>query len=48
MPLPDRFSDWFASRGWSLHPHQATLLEADDPSLLLIAPTGGGDRKSVV
>ncbi|MEL6599388.1 MAG: ligase-associated DNA damage response DEXH box helicase [Pseudomonadota bacterium] len=42
MPLPDRFSDWFASRGWSLHPHQATLLEADDPSLLLIAPTGGG------
>ena len=44
MPaLPPRFSDWFASRGWSLHPHQQDMLDrADAASLLLIAPTGGG------
>ena len=41
--LPPRFSDWFAARGWSLHPHQAEMLaRAADPALLLIAPTGGG------
>ena len=42
-PLPPVFSEWFSSRGWSVHPHQqAMLARADDPALLLIAPTGGG------
>ncbi|MEP2890259.1 ligase-associated DNA damage response DEXH box helicase [Tateyamaria sp.] len=41
--LPPQFSDWFASRGWSIHPHQQDMLDrASDPALLLIAPTGGG------
>ncbi|MEO0402838.1 MAG: ligase-associated DNA damage response DEXH box helicase [Pseudomonadota bacterium] len=41
--LPQKFSDWFASKGWSIHPHQQHMLErAADPALLLIAPTGGG------
>ena len=41
--LPQRFADWFASRGWSLHPHQAEMLaRRGEPALLLIAPTGGG------
>ncbi|MFY9211100.1 MAG: ligase-associated DNA damage response DEXH box helicase [Aestuariivita sp.] len=41
MPRP--FTDWFTSKGWSIHPHQLAMLErADDPALLLIAPTGGG------
>jgi len=36
-------SDWFAARGWTLHPHQQAMLErAGDPACLLIAPTGGG------
>ncbi len=43
MDLPPALSDWFAARGWSLHPHQAQMLaRAGEPSLLLIAPTGGG------
>ncbi|QQA41653.1 ligase-associated DNA damage response DEXH box helicase [Pelagovum pacificum] len=41
--LPTAFEDWFASRGWSIHPHQAEMLDrADEPALMLIAPTGGG------
>ncbi len=41
--LPPLFADWFASRGWSVHPHQAEMLaRADAPALLLVAPTGGG------
>ncbi|WP_223428611.1 ligase-associated DNA damage response DEXH box helicase [Tateyamaria pelophila] len=41
--LPTRFHNWFARRGWSIHPHQQDMLDrAADPSLLLIAPTGGG------
>ncbi|WP_375260976.1 ligase-associated DNA damage response DEXH box helicase [Palleronia sp.] len=41
--LPPRFADWFATRGWTVHPHQQDMLDrADEPSLLLIAPTGGG------
>ncbi|MGR3321683.1 MAG: ligase-associated DNA damage response DEXH box helicase [Pseudooceanicola sp.] len=41
--LPPPFPDWFAARGWSVHPHQQAMLDrADDPALLLIAPTGGG------
>jgi ATP-dependent Lhr-like helicase len=41
--LPPLFSEWFAAKGWSFHPHQRSMLtRADDPALLLIAPTGGG------
>ncbi|MEM6757953.1 MAG: ligase-associated DNA damage response DEXH box helicase [Pseudomonadota bacterium] len=41
--LPTIFNDWFSSRGWQIHPHQQAMLDrAADPSLLLIAPTGGG------
>ena len=41
--LPDTFTDWFTRRGWSVHPHQADMLDrANAPALLLIAPTGGG------
>jgi ATP-dependent helicase Lhr and Lhr-like helicase len=41
--LPPPFSDWFAARGWQVHPHQQALLSrAGEPALLLLAPTGGG------
>lgn len=41
--LPPIFHDWFARRGWSIHPHQQAMLDrADAPALLLVAPTGGG------
>lgn len=41
--LPVALSDWFARKGWTLHPHQAEMLRrAGDPAVLLIAPTGGG------
>jgi len=42
--LPERFAAWFAARGWTPHPHQIALLEADrrGEDTLLIAPTGGG------
>ena len=41
--LPPTFKDWFAAKGWSIHPHQADMLaRSREPSLLLIAPTGGG------
>ncbi|WP_050929844.1 ligase-associated DNA damage response DEXH box helicase [Aestuariivita boseongensis] len=41
--LPDRFQNWFSAKSWSIHPHQQDMLDrADDPALLLIAPTGGG------
>ena len=41
--LPAFFTDWFATRGWHIHSHQLTMLaRADEPALLLIAPTGGG------
>jgi ATP-dependent Lhr-like helicase len=41
--LPAAFTTWFTARGWSIHPHQQTMLErANEPALLLIAPTGGG------
>ncbi|QFT59109.1 ATP-dependent DNA helicase RecQ [Sulfitobacter sp. THAF37] len=46
-PLPPNFKDWFAAKGWSIHPHQQAMLDrADDPALLLIAPTGGGKTLS--
>ncbi|QPF91437.1 ligase-associated DNA damage response DEXH box helicase [Bradyrhizobium commune] len=43
-PLPDRFQQWFAARGWSPREHQLALLEKarEDASALLIAPTGAG------
>ena len=42
-PLPAPFSDWFALRGWTIHPHQQDMLDrAGAPALLLVAPTGGG------
>jgi ATP-dependent Lhr-like helicase len=42
--LPDRFRQWFASRGWHPRPHQLELVEAASrgESVLLVAPTGGG------
>lgn len=41
--LPQHFHDWFATRGWQVHPHQEEMLARSRvPSLLLIAPTGGG------
>ncbi|MFN0114515.1 MAG: ligase-associated DNA damage response DEXH box helicase [Paracoccaceae bacterium] len=41
--LPPRIADWFATRGWTLHPHQQAMLDrAAEPALLLVAPTGGG------
>ena len=45
--LPPRFTDWFAAKGWSIHPHQQEMLDrAEASSLLLIAPTGGGKTLS--
>lgn len=41
--LPALFENWFAARGWDIHPHQSDMVaRADEPALLLIAPTGGG------
>src|SRR5690606_11159262 len=42
--LPEPFAGWFASRGWSIRPHQLALLEKaqERRSTLLIAPTGAG------
>ncbi|MCX8224485.1 MAG: ligase-associated DNA damage response DEXH box helicase [Sulfitobacter sp.] len=45
--LPPQFIEWFASKGWTVHPHQLDMLDrADAPALLLIAPTGGGKTLS--
>ncbi|WP_170426707.1 ligase-associated DNA damage response DEXH box helicase [Ruegeria arenilitoris] len=41
--IPARITDWFAAKGWSIHPHQKDMFDrAADPATLLIAPTGGG------
>src|SRR5260370_12752849 len=42
--LPDLFSRWFESRGWTPRPHQLALIELaqQGKSALLIAPTGAG------
>ncbi len=42
--LPQVFLDWFATRGWTVRPHQFAVLEhaAKSESVLLISPTGGG------
>ncbi|POF34928.1 ligase-associated DNA damage response DEXH box helicase [Roseibium marinum] len=42
--LPDRFQNWFASRGWTPRAHQLQLIDhlSQGHSTLLIAPTGAG------
>ncbi|MTI00226.1 ligase-associated DNA damage response DEXH box helicase [Roseibium sp. RKSG952] len=42
--LPNRFLNWFSTRGWSPRAHQIALLDhlARGRSTLLIAPTGAG------
>ncbi|NEU11793.1 ligase-associated DNA damage response DEXH box helicase [Methylobacterium sp. BTF04] len=42
--LPERFTAWFASRGWAPRPHQLDLLRIARAgrSALLVAPTGAG------
>jgi ATP-dependent Lhr-like helicase len=42
--LPEIFTRWFVSRGWTPRPHQLELLTKAQAgrSALLIAPTGGG------
>ncbi|SHI54378.1 ligase-associated DNA damage response DEXH box helicase [Wenxinia saemankumensis] len=41
--LPPNIADWFHRQGWEIHPHQKAMLDrAEEPALLLIAPTGGG------
>jgi ATP-dependent Lhr-like helicase len=42
--LPALFERWFASRSWTVRPHQLALVEAAsrNESVLLVAPTGGG------
>jgi len=41
--LPASIEDWFSRQGWRLHPHQrAMFARAQEPALMLIAPTGGG------
>jgi len=41
--LPTPFKTWFSDRGWNVHPHQQAMMDqAQDPALMLIAPTGGG------
>ena len=44
QPLPARFEQWFAARGWTPRPHQLALMELarQGRSVLLIAPTGAG------
>ncbi len=41
--IPAPILDWFATKGWSVHPHQQDMFDrAGEPATLLIAPTGGG------
>ena len=41
--LPQPLTSWFDTQGWTLHPHQLDMIQrAQNPSTLLIAPTGGG------
>jgi ATP-dependent helicase Lhr and Lhr-like helicase len=44
MTLPQRFSDWFARKGWTPRDHQLALVTMYEArrSALLIAPTGAG------
>ena len=43
-PLPPRFADWFARRGWAARDHQLQMVANGlaGRHSLLIAPTGGG------
>ena len=43
-PLPSRFADWFARRGWAARDHQLEMVANGlaGRHSLLIAPTGGG------
>ena len=41
MSLSPPIANWFAAQGWTPHPHQLSLLDAQGDTLL-IAPTGGG------
>ena len=41
--LPPKFTKWFDSKGWSIHPHQHPLLALRRPPCQLpIPPPGGG------
>ena len=41
--LPEPFAGWLAGKGWTLRRHQADMIrKSSAPSLLLVAPTGGG------
>lgn len=42
--LPQVFTDWFRTRGWTPRPHQLQVLDKAQAGLdvLLISPTGGG------
>ena len=44
MSLPQRFTDWFAARGWRPRAHQLAVLDHAEnrQSVLLVSPTGGG------
>ncbi|WP_296818517.1 ligase-associated DNA damage response DEXH box helicase [Brevundimonas sp.] len=43
-PLPPRFQDWFAAKGWAARRHQLEMVDKgrEGRDVLLIAPTGGG------
>ncbi|MEM7318490.1 MAG: DEAD/DEAH box helicase, partial [Pseudomonadota bacterium] len=41
--IPGPIQNWFAARGWNIHPHQQAMVDRGDASsTLLIAPTGCG------
>ena len=44
VALPEKFTAWFAGKGWSLREHQLALAQAaaDGVDALLVAPTGAG------
>ena len=44
--LPAQIDNWFAARGWQMHPHQRAMLRATSPAQVLIAPTGAGKTLS--
>ncbi|NVK54103.1 MAG: ligase-associated DNA damage response DEXH box helicase [Alteromonadaceae bacterium] len=47
-PLPEQFSHWFSTQGWTLRDYQATMLDRAKAgqASLLIAPTGAGKTLS--